>query len=498
MLEHLNSREFEESCQLLLTCHYRCKVVLTKQTGDEGRDLLVYHSSGLEVVECKHWPSATVGRPVVQKLHSAILTASSNRGSIITTGRFSNEAETYAQNLNDVKIELIDAAKLAYLSSMAFPNGALPTQLSAGIKTTPDAEFPTAFAQSIFSKSRYQSGGAAKSPVGVTRITEYETYFIATYHAEGTVSTAAGEFSKSWDGSIWIRADGERAGFGSPRSHGRKIGPVVPLAEVLRTVPGQTAPPKLQPHQAVAGMKNFIVDNCVKLLWYRGRNNRNYTATIQPSPNTVVIDSLTLCYVPFQQFVLEVGGVRHEGEVDERGSPSVFYVTCPSLSKCTVCGTATTADSQVFCSICSLPAHRQSIFFPDSFQCQKCGDITCRKHTVQVRNQMACTRCCKDGQPLGARWLRHCQFGLAASTLIGLSTAVIIGCLRYFGSGIASAASPGMFALGLAMILAMWIPFLCMIVQPSILRTHKGLTYRKVQAEKVVPNRPDWLYGNKT
>ncbi len=51
MLEHLNSREFEEYCQLLLTSHYQCKVVLTKQTGDEGRDLLIYHSSGLEVVE---------------------------------------------------------------------------------------------------------------------------------------------------------------------------------------------------------------------------------------------------------------------------------------------------------------------------------------------------------------------------------------------------------------------------------------------------------------
>src|ERR1043165_1236311 len=96
MLDHLNSREFEEYCQLLLTCHYRCKVILTKQTGDEGRDLLVYHSSGLAVVECKHWPNGTVGRPVVQKLHSAILTANSTRGSIITTGRFSNEASSYA------------------------------------------------------------------------------------------------------------------------------------------------------------------------------------------------------------------------------------------------------------------------------------------------------------------------------------------------------------------------------------------------------------------
>ena len=490
MLEQLNSREFEEYCQLLLTCHYRCKVVLTKQTGDEGRDLLVYHSSGLEVVECKHWPSGTVGRPVVQKLHSAILTANADRGSIITTGRFSNEAETYSKNLKDVQIELIDTAKLAYLISMAFPNGALPTKLSAGIKTTPDAEFPHAFTQSIFSKSRYRCGAAVRTLVRAKRITEYETYFIATYHAEGSVKTAAGGFSESWDGSIWVSADGDRSGFGSPRSGGRKMGPLMPLAEVLRTVPGQTGSPKLQPHQAVAGMKEFIVRSCVKQVWYRGRNNRSYSATIQPSANTVGIDSVTLCYIPFQKFVLEVGNLRHEGVVEEHGSPSLFSVTCPSLSKCAVCGTATTADSQIFCSICLRPAHRKSLFFPDSFPCQKCGNISCRKHTVQIGKQMACTRCGIDGHPLGPRWLRHCQFGLAASLLIGISTSLVVGGLFYFASPIAIEASLRVSGIGFALALATWIPFLWMMMQASVLVSHKLLTYPMVHGEKMSASKP--------
>ena len=204
MLEHLTPREFEEYCQLLLTCQNKCKVELTKQSCDEGRDLLVHHFSGLEVVECKHWPNGTVGRPVVQKLHSAVLTANSQRGSIITTGRFSNEAEVYARSLSDVKIELIDAGKLAYLISIAFPNGTLSTKLSAASKTTPDAEFPQVFAQSIFSKIRYRSAAASKGSIRVTRVTEYETYFVGTFHAEGNVNTAVGEYSESWDGSIWI------------------------------------------------------------------------------------------------------------------------------------------------------------------------------------------------------------------------------------------------------------------------------------------------------
>src|SRR5262245_2457000 len=112
MLEHLSPREFEEYCQTLLMFHYRCPVDLTPQTGDEGRDLLVHHPRGLKVVQCKHYPNGTVGREVVQKLHSATRTGGSRQAMIITTGRFSSYAEAYAAKLPDIRVELVDAAKL--------------------------------------------------------------------------------------------------------------------------------------------------------------------------------------------------------------------------------------------------------------------------------------------------------------------------------------------------------------------------------------------------
>jgi restriction system protein len=310
MLEHLSSREFEEYCQVLLTCVYRCRVELTKRTGDEGRDLLVHKSSGLQVVECKHWPDGTVGRPAVQKLHSAVLTANSRQGAIITTGRFSKEAAIYARNLGNVKIELIDASKLAHMISLTFPNDALPLNLSTAIKTTPDIDFPQVFFRSVFSQSRLQSSRALITPVHVTRITDYKTFFIADYHAKGSVSTAAGEYSATWNGSVWCSAVGDKAGFGSPTSDRRKPGPVVPLADALRTVPGKSTPPRFQPYQAVAIMKDYIVSHCAKAVWYRGRNNVNYSATIQPSANKVLIDSLALVYIPRQDFVLDLEQAR--------------------------------------------------------------------------------------------------------------------------------------------------------------------------------------------
>jgi restriction system protein len=460
--------------------------------------LLVHHPNGLEVVECKHWPSGTVGRPVVQKLHSAVLTAKSNSGTIITTGRFSSDAETYARNLNDINLQLIDAAKLDYMISLAFPNGALPSKLLGAIKTTPDAEFPQVFAESIFSRERYQSGKAPQSPVRVIRTTEYHTYYIARYHADGSVNTAVGEYCETWDGSIWISANGDEAGFGSPRSHGEKLGPLVPLAEILKTVPGKSAPPRLQPHQAVGGMKQFLVNHCVKTVSYRGRNNVSYSAAIRASPNRIVIDSLKLCYVPHQEFMLQVEGVRYEGQVDECGSsPPQFHVTCSALSECSVCGTATTADNQILCSICFRPAHRWRLFSPDSFQCEKCGTLVCRNHTVHISKQVTCSRCGAGGRPLRARWFGHFLFGLGGSGVVALVTLIILFCLVHFGSGTGRAAMV-VFVIGCILALAVWVPFFAIVSQGSVLPKYQMLAYPKVldaRSPLEPTNRPDWLYG---
>ncbi len=69
------------------------------------------------IVECKH--TGTVGRPVVQKPHSAIATydfAGPNRGMVVTTGRFTNLAQEYAarlqQNDDPHPVELLDGENL--------------------------------------------------------------------------------------------------------------------------------------------------------------------------------------------------------------------------------------------------------------------------------------------------------------------------------------------------------------------------------------------------
>jgi restriction system protein len=75
---------------------------------DCERDVIIHSPEGnLIIIECKHHSKSTIGRPTVQKLHSAILTANSRKGYLVTTGKFLPAAINYAKTL-DSTIELVD------------------------------------------------------------------------------------------------------------------------------------------------------------------------------------------------------------------------------------------------------------------------------------------------------------------------------------------------------------------------------------------------------
>ena len=134
---------FEELCADI----YRgqgYRVENTQYVGDEGRDLVLTDTLGSVIVaECKHWPNGTVGRPVVQKLHSPVLTYPAKRGLIITTDTFSQQARDYILNLEE-GIELVDGTQLAVMASAVgidlFGGGKTGTTLSVQPTSRSDLE----------------------------------------------------------------------------------------------------------------------------------------------------------------------------------------------------------------------------------------------------------------------------------------------------------------------------------------------------------------------
>ena len=122
--------EFETVCANILSgCGFRVKQL--GGVADGGRDLIVWQNNGKKmVVECKH-QSKLIGRPVIQKLHSAFIAEKADAGIIISTSGFSGEAEEYeyskpkTSNVLDAisrvhgKIVLVDLAGLRELAGIA-------------------------------------------------------------------------------------------------------------------------------------------------------------------------------------------------------------------------------------------------------------------------------------------------------------------------------------------------------------------------------------------
>jgi restriction system protein len=89
---------------------------LTRQTADEGIDGIIKEDRlGLDVIylQAKKW-EGTVGRPEIQKFVGALHGKRAKKGVFITTGRFSDDAQSYVVNI-DPKVILIDGKMLAEL-----------------------------------------------------------------------------------------------------------------------------------------------------------------------------------------------------------------------------------------------------------------------------------------------------------------------------------------------------------------------------------------------
>jgi restriction system protein len=97
------------------------------QIGDEGIDGIINEDRlGLDVIylQAKRW-DGSVGRPEIQKFVGALHGKRAKKGVFITTGRFSDEARDYVQNI-DPKVVLIDGRLLtSYM--IDFNLGTTPT-----------------------------------------------------------------------------------------------------------------------------------------------------------------------------------------------------------------------------------------------------------------------------------------------------------------------------------------------------------------------------------
>lgn len=113
-LHSLDPTEFEYFCADYLK-NYECFEKATVipaigNQGDGGRDIIGYKDGKKYVVECKRY-AGSVGRPIVQKLHSVVITEEADYGMIMTTGTYTEHARDYAILTDIILLDRVELTK---------------------------------------------------------------------------------------------------------------------------------------------------------------------------------------------------------------------------------------------------------------------------------------------------------------------------------------------------------------------------------------------------
>jgi restriction endonuclease Mrr len=314
------------------------------------------------VVECKH--TDTVGRPVVQKLHSAIAPFDFDgpkRGMVVTTGRFTNPAQEYADRLrgNDDPnpIELIDGEDLREIADeigLDLYNGRIEILCDETLRpydaaTNVDAPVREAFRDieniaaadvpSPYSRVQFRpvvavtadTDAVFETPVGVIHRINDRTRFVVhaerghpqiaddtvatlvTENLHATVDLDAEGFAQSFD-------DVEECRFGQTQTEYK-----------------EWAVDRLQDHHTTT-------------VTYTGDNNVTYNKTCKPNRSDISVQSIEPVYLP---------EVRQTTELGEYSYPYEYYAAGPSrvtredgIHRCVRCDTSGVDETYTYCPNC--------------------------------------------------------------------------------------------------------------------------------------------------
>ncbi len=389
VLDDLSGFEFEDVMEDVFRNLGYENVRQAERTADEGRDILMEEvvdgtRRGI-VVECKH--TGTVGRPVVQKLHSAISTFEfdgSKRGIAVTTGRFTNPAIEYAQRLqrNDdpYPIELIDGEELREIADeigLDLYNGRIEILCDETLRPYDSATSVTTPVTEAFQD--VENIDSSNLPAPYSRVT-FRPVVVVTANTNAVFETSVGVIHRINDRSQFV-VFAER---GQPRTASGEVSNLV-LANRHATIDLVAdqfdgvfdAVEERRFGQTQTEYKEWAVerlqDHHTTTVSYTGDNNVTYNKTCEPNRSDISVESIDPVYLPL---------VRHTTDLQAYSYPYEYFAAGPSrvtsedeIHQCVHCDTAGTDNTYTYCA--------------------NCGSINCDSHikTERLEETPVCTGC---------------------------------------------------------------------------------------------------------
>lgn len=401
VLDNLDGYEFEKLCAKIFQKLEYGTVEVMPLSGDAGRDLLIHTREGLVVVECKHQPHSSVGRPVVQKLHSAVISSNGVKGILVTSGKFSAQAVDHANSLSP-KIEMVDQKILADYATRAgielILDGKRHTVLRYPLSD--NNSLKTKISSFIGRKAR-SSPGKISDLLNITgRSIGFAPSYMIQYDINARFETSVGEIHREYleDGKFLI--DGNTGALlKQEMANHLSTAPVAVYREAdLSGIPFSRTDFVIDNRSLTDIAKKIIINRHTRQVSYYGRNNRSYTKRCVPAEKDVFISNIKQVYIPVQK--INVGILNHNYGISgiENAEKILNYTT---MANCKICNKYI-KDGGLVCNSCGALVHGPRLLDSHGFKCKSCGKTICRNCTFDLGFfNKVCKDCAqKSGQPI--------------------------------------------------------------------------------------------------
>ena len=402
-LDSLDGFGFQDFCAHLFEKLKLGTIERTPYTGDEGRDLIIHlKEGGLAIVECKHQPNTSIGRPVVQKLHSAVVSSNAKRGILITTGRFSNEAIEHARKLTP-PIELMDRLKLVGLANQA------RIRLSYAATTSEILAYEYGELQTIQGKLQDRIGLLASSPVKSSQLMQtnierldLEAGYLVKYdiHQDFQLAKYLHRLDAK-DKLMIIDSDTSVTMSDSAVDFLAQEGNLtVPEKLLIVSCPTIRHNFKLDLTTLRSIAETQIIKQNTQTVSYVGENNVSYSKVCQPSPRSVYIKDVKQVLVP--QFTVSSNALKQKYSFSLVATSANCRIVSGNILQCSICRHPLVQDKSLLCNTCG----RITDLECHGFICKECGRTICsecsywRRHNL-IFKEIICEPCATKENRLG-------------------------------------------------------------------------------------------------
>ncbi|AKB59001.1 restriction endonuclease [Methanosarcina barkeri] len=393
ILKNINGFEFEELVADIFRKKGFKNVVVTPRTNDGGKDIIMDEVSPSgeiikAVVECKHHKTG-IGRPVVQKLHSAVSTleySGKKKGYIVSSSTFTDTAVDYVEKVNkqsnNLVLELIDGKKLKEIAcdlGVNLKNGVIEAISNKSVSYSSESFIKTNTLESNFNNVN----NINKDQVSVEGLkTTFHPIYYINYNIDSQCATSVGVIHEE-SGNEQLIIDGRTGNELKNELENFLLNDINNEKEITNSSCLQD---KLDFQKNENELKNQaiseIINSRTKNVTYKGKNNVTYNKKCTPRPKDITIHDCRSLYYP--EWTLNIKAKQKNYIVSFLESAGDFI---------------TLRNDTKVCQICNHKIEK------NRWYCTYCGSIICKKHLKVTRLKKAriCTNCSITKSFFGAK-----------------------------------------------------------------------------------------------